>query len=101
MNRKICESCKHFEVNIDNDTKWWCASVVQLITSRVIQGASYYCRDKLHPMSSQRKVPPEWCPYVTEQTILDSDDDVEVQDRAQIVFDGNSVLRRYKELRGS
>lgn len=93
MNENVCRLCRRYARRTSNGMArgWLCAKWLNLVHSPVIPGHSYWERDHLHPMTDDRKVPPDWCEKPLEQVILEPDakPDIRPDEDARLVRDGN------------
>ena len=76
MNRNLCSGCKRFQAGED-DEQWFCASEVEERYSKVVPGFIIYEKNFLHQIQKTRKLPPEWCEYIIEQTVVTEEDVIE------------------------
>lgn len=91
MNEQVCKLCKRYTKSNGMYKGWVCARFVHKVESNVIPGFLYYKKDGLHPITTDMKIPPDWCDRPLEQVILAPEDDVNIQKDVQmsLEFDGN------------
>lgn len=99
MNEGVCRACRRYGGRPkDAGVKGWlCAAWVCEQSSKVVPGFVHYERNMFHPMTEERKAPPEWCERTLEQVILPSEEQVEVRPDVMLVHDGNKAAEHHME----
>ena len=95
MNEKVCRICRRYAGRpLDGSVRGWlCARAVEKEYSEVVPGFSFYKKDMLHPMTEDRREPPDWCERTLEQVVLGKNDDFEARGDKPVEFDGNEQAR--------
>lgn len=80
MNKSICKGCRRFcEKDEPKDDFWFCAKAISYRPSTVIPFHRVLVRDEMYTISLSREVPPKWCDFATEQVVIGSDVDVDIE----------------------
>jgi hypothetical protein len=93
MNKNVCQLCRRFS-NLKGNKRedlWYCATTLYPEDSAVIPGHSFLVKNDLRPITSSMTKPPTWCERILEQTILNSNEKVELEQDSNIVYNGNNL----------
>ena len=105
MNRNICEKCKRYGGKYeDRDDVWLCASVGDKTPSDLIPQMSQVIFENFVPLAKTNH-PPKWCEMILEQTIVEPDEIVKMDERClremktKLVWDGNDTADFAREMK--
>jgi hypothetical protein len=97
MNRKVCEKCRRYGGLAEKPDTWWCGETIYKENSEFIPGHSLIETQDFHPMTKSRKQPPEWCERILEQTILNENEEADIEADKKLVYDGNDAAEFHSQ----